>query len=251
MTLNELLTAIAKAGHSVSIEFDDGALLNHGYPFYVGVNGYSLINILSEYQEEIELSLLNKAEDSGGSFEYEYDKELKYSVREEVYNDFEVQQNENYVSITVQHQINNSDYMKEHSNMKPIECKIPLDNFPEWFELIIKEGNYSVDCPESTISNDVKKYLIKKLKKEVRSNYYQANFVSEVDLEDNGDFEIHYYLNEFDHAYNIEKGNGINFFESVELEELSEKEIEGLSKALEMTTEEFNKFLTTIEIEDE
>jgi len=25
MTLNELLTAIAKAGHSVSIEFDDGA----------------------------------------------------------------------------------------------------------------------------------------------------------------------------------------------------------------------------------
>jgi len=247
MTLNQLLTAIAKAGHSVSIEFDDGALMNHGYPFYVGVNGYSLINILSEYQEEIEQSLLNKAEGSGGSFEYEYDKELNYSLREDLYN---YADKEHYEGTTIR--INHDPNYAEQYKIKPTKSKFPYEAFPESFITTKAEETITLSDFEGEFDDRVIPFLIKKFKKELkRVGYFEASFFAEGDKYEDGDFSIHYSEEETDHAYNIVKGNGIEFFESVEFDELSEKEIEGLSKALEMTTEEFNNFLTTIEIDDE
>jgi len=247
MTLNQLLTAIAKQGFSVTIEFDDDALLNHGYPFYVNINDHNLIDIMFEYQEEIEQSLLGKAEGSGGSFKYEYDKDLNYSVIEGVYNWAD---KGNYESNSLE--IIHNPSTAERFQLKPTKCKFPYEAFPLSFILNKEEDNITLIEIDGDYDEKVIPFLIKKFKKELKGiGCFRASFFAEGSKDDDGDYEIYYGEEETEHAYNIEKGNGIDFFETIELEEFTEKEIEGLSKTLKMTTEEFNKFLTTIEIEDE
>jgi len=233
MTLNQLLTGIAKAGYYLSIGFDDDDL-----SYSITINKTDIIGVLSEYQTDINESLLNKAEGSGGSFNFEYDKDLNYLVVESIYNGFEIQDNEHVKYLII----------NDSSQHKESKARFPFNAFPEIFTVNKENNLIFINVGELKIDPQVIDIITDLLKEKIGwIQHYSAEYTSESNNWEDGEFQIEYFTDYLNHAYNITQGNGIEFFENLEIEELSTKEIEGLSKALDLTPKDFNKIISAIE----
>jgi len=237
MTLNQLLSAIAKAGYPVTIGFDDDADANRSYPYDVSVNGNSILNVFSEYTDEIESHLLSYAEGPGGSFSFTFDKKLTSQDKVERFNSWEVMNKEHEISICV------DEYTL------PKNHKFSYEDFPEGFEFNKEKDKITLSNFEKEVTPSVVKHLSKMIMKELKHiGFYHASFCSE-SHNDEGDFQYEYMIQDFYDAYDIVKKDKFEFFENTEID-IDSKMIAELCEVTNIPATKLKKILSSI-IEEE
>jgi hypothetical protein len=236
MTLNQLLAAFAKAGHPVTVGFDDGADGHRSYPYELYIGNADILSILEDYIGEIESHLLSYAEGPGGSFSFTFDKDLKSEDEVSTFNSFEIMDGDHEIYFHV-----------DQYNL-PKSPKLTYEDFPESLEVDKRKEDIILDLSEKDFKPQVIKLLTKLIKKELENiDYYNAIFYSE-SYNDEDDFQYEYMVDTFIHAYDIVKADNFDFFKNIEIE-LDSKLKSDLCSKTGITSTELNKIIDTIEEE--